>query len=280
MRCIDGKQIAQQVRESVQSEINALGLRPGLATILVGNNPASHVYVRNKQKACEVAGIYSEGHTLPQDVQEITLLSLIAGLNDNPKIHGILVQLPLPVHLNERRVLDAVVPSKDVDGFHYLNVGKLTANCPGFVPCTPLGVLHLLKTEKTEITGAHAVVVGRSTIVGKPMAMLLLHNHATVTICHSKTRHLDDICRQADILIAAIGKPLFIKGEHVKPGAIVIDVGINRLPDGRLVGDVDFATVYEVASAITPVPGGVGPMTIAMLLLNTLQSAKWAMGKQ
>ncbi|TAK06767.1 MAG: bifunctional methylenetetrahydrofolate dehydrogenase/methenyltetrahydrofolate cyclohydrolase FolD [Candidatus Manganitrophaceae bacterium] len=279
-RRIDGKAIAQQVRARVKEEVEKLGPsnRPGLAAVLVGENPASKIYVRNKRKACEEVGIYSEEHTLPESATEKELLSLIERLNRDPKIHGILVQLPLPKQINERKILDAVVPEKDVDGFHYMNVGKLVANEPGFVPCTPLGIVELLLASGVEIAGAHAVVVGRSNIVGKPAALLLLHRHATVTICHSKTKNLEEVCRQADILVAAIGKPQFVKKEMVKEGAIVIDVGINRLPDGRIVGDVDFDPVQERAGAITPVPGGVGPMTIAMLLSNTLQSAKWAKG--
>lgn len=274
---IDGKAIAQEVRARVKTEVEKLGPsdRPGLAAVLVGENPASKIYVRNKRKACEEAGIYSEEHHLPEETTEAEVLSLVERLNQDPKIHGILVQLPLPKQINERKVLDTVIPEKDVDGFHYINVGKLVANEKGFVPCTPLGIIELLLASKVEIAGANAVIVGRSNIVGKPAALLLLHHHATVTICHSKTKNLPEVCRQADILIAAIGKPQFVKKEMVKEGAVVIDVGINRLPDGRIVGDVDFDPVQERAGAITPVPGGVGPMTIAMLLLNTLQSAKW-----
>jgi methylenetetrahydrofolate dehydrogenase (NADP+)/methenyltetrahydrofolate cyclohydrolase len=279
---IDGKTIAQEVRARVKAEVENLGPshRPGLAAVLVGENPASKIYVRNKRKACEEVGIYSEEHHLPEGTAEAEILSLVERLNQDPKIHGILVQLPLPKQINERRVLDAVIPEKDVDGFHYINVGKLVANEKGFVPCTPLGIIELLLASKVEIAGAHAVVVGRSNIVGKPAALLLLHHHATVTICHSKTKNLPEVCRQADILVAAIGKPQFVKKEMVKEGAVVIDVGINRLPDGRIVGDVDFDPVQERAGAITPVPGGVGPMTIAMLLSNTLQSAKWAAEKR
>lgn len=275
---IDGKLIAQAVREEIKREVQEKATKeiPGLAVILVGEDPASKIYVRNKRKMCDAVGIYSEQHTLPADSSESKVLHLIADLNARPKIHGILVQLPLPKHIDSRRVLDAVSPEKDVDGFHYLNVGKLVANRPGFVSCTPRGIIELLDRSKIEIKGANAVVVGRSDIVGKPTALLLLHRHATVTICHSKTQDLEAVCRQADILIAAIGKPQFITEKMVKPGATVIDVGINRLPDGRLVGDVDYDPVCKIAGAITPVPGGVGPMTIAMLLSNTLQSAKWA----
>ncbi|MFQ5780380.1 MAG: bifunctional methylenetetrahydrofolate dehydrogenase/methenyltetrahydrofolate cyclohydrolase FolD [Nitrospiria bacterium] len=277
---IDGKMIAQQVRARIKNEVEKLGpgVTPGLAAILVGENPASKIYVRNKRRMCEEVGIYSEEHALPENTREAELLALIDRLNKDPKIHGILVQLPLPEQIRERLILEAVIPEKDVDGFHYVNAGKLVANETGFVPCTPLGILELLDTVGVEIKGAHAVVVGRSHIVGKPTALLLLHRHATVTVCHSRTRNLEEVCRQADILIAAIGKPQFIKKEMVKEGATVIDVGINRLPGGRLVGDVDYDGVQERAGAITPVPGGVGPMTIAMLLLNTLQSAKWVTG--
>ncbi|MFY9270405.1 MAG: bifunctional methylenetetrahydrofolate dehydrogenase/methenyltetrahydrofolate cyclohydrolase FolD [Candidatus Manganitrophaceae bacterium] len=274
---IDGKAIAQEIRGRIAAEVARLPAedRPGLAAVLVGENPASKIYVRNKRKACEEAGIYSEEHPLPESATEETVLDLIRQLNADPKIHGILVQLPLPKQIDERKILDAVIPEKDVDGFHYINVGKLVANEKGFVPCTPLGIIELLRATGVEMAGAHAVIIGRSNIVGKPAALLLLHQHATVTICHSKTKNLDEVCRQADILVAAIGKPQFVKKEMVKEGAIVIDVGINRLPDGRIVGDVDFDPVQDRASAITPVPGGVGPMTIAMLLSNTVQSAKW-----
>ncbi|MBI3802287.1 MAG: bifunctional methylenetetrahydrofolate dehydrogenase/methenyltetrahydrofolate cyclohydrolase FolD [Nitrospirae bacterium] len=279
---IDGKMIAQKVRARVKEVVDQLepDHRPGLAAVLVGENPASKIYVRNKRKACEEVGIYSEEHTLPDSATEKEVLSLVDRLNRDPKIDGILVQLPLPKQINERRVLDAVSPEKDVDGFHYLNVGKLVANEPGFVPCTPLGIIELLIATGVEIAGAHAVVLGRSNIVGKPAALLLLHRHATVTVCHSKTKNLEEVCRQADILVAAIGKPQFVQKEMVKEGAVVIDVGINRLPDGKIVGDVDFEPVQERAGAITPVPGGVGPMTIAMLLSNTLQSAKWAAARR
>ena len=278
MRLIDGKGIAQGIRADIKEEIARLKIRPGLAAILVGENPASKIYVRNKRKACEEAGIYSEEHALPEGISEANLMALIEKLNSNPAIHGILVQLPLPKTVCERRILDAVTPQKDIDGFHYMNVGKLVANENGFYPCTPLGVIALLKAAEVKISGSHAVVVGRSNIVGKPAALLLLHENATVTLCHSKTKDLAQILRQADILVAAIGKARFVTAEMVKEGAVVIDVGINRLDDGKLVGDVDFGAVAEKCSAITPVPGGVGPMTIAMLLANTLQSAKWALG--
>lgn len=277
---IDGKEIATQVRDDIRREIAARASKgiPGLAVVLVGDDPASQIYVRNKRRMCEAVGIYSEEYRLPETAKEAEVLERIADLNQNPKIHGILVQLPLPKAINARRVLDAVSPAKDVDGFHYLNVGRLVANRPGFVSCTPLGIIEMLDRSKIEIAGAKAVVVGRSDIVGKPAALLLLHRHATVTLCHSRTRDLGAVCREADILVAAIGRPGLITKDMVKPGAAVIDVGINRLPDGKLAGDVDFEGVSEVAGAITPVPGGVGPMTIAMLLSNTLQALKYAEG--
>jgi methylenetetrahydrofolate dehydrogenase (NADP+)/methenyltetrahydrofolate cyclohydrolase len=280
MTLIDGKGIAHTIRASLKDAIKKSGLTPGLAAILVGDNPASKVYVRNKRKACEEAGIYSEEHPLPESTSEHDLLALIGTLNSNPAIHGILVQLPLPKTLNERRILDAVHPEKDVDGFHYTNVGKLVANEKGFYPCTPVGVIALLKAAGVPISVAHAVVLGRSNIVGKPAALLLLHENATVTLCHSKTKGLAQICSQADILVAAIGKARFVTADMVKEGAVVIDVGINRTEDGTLAGDVDFDAVSKKASAITPVPGGVGPMTIAMLLANTFQSAKWSFGRE
>ncbi len=273
MKRIDGKAIAQQIRASIKQQVASLPICPGLAAVLVGENPASKIYVRNKRKACEEAGIYSEEHLLPEDTSESDLIALIHRLNHDPKIHGILVQLPLPKQINERHALDAVDPKKDIDGFHYINVGRLVAKERGLYSCTPLGVIELLRATGVPMAGAHAVVVGRSNIVGKPVALLLLHEHATVTICHSKTKNLAEICRQADILVAAIGKARFITKEMVKEGAVVIDVGINRLDDGTLVGDVDFEGVAEKAGAITPVPGGVGPMTIAMLLANTVQAA-------
>jgi len=272
---IDGKAIAAEIRATISQRITSLKITPGLAAVLVGDNPASKIYVRNKRKACDEVGIYSEESVLPEDTSEADLLACIDRLNRDPKIHGILVQLPLPKQINTRRILDAVRPEKDVDGFHYMNVGKLVANEKGLYPCTPLGVIHLIQSTKTQIAGAHAVVIGRSDIVGKPAALLLLHQHATVTLCHSKTGGLDAICREADIVVAAIGRPRFVTEAMVKEGAVVIDVGINRLPDGKLVGDVDFEGVSKVASFITPVPGGVGPMTIAMLLSNTLQAAEW-----
>jgi len=273
---IDGKVVAKAVKEEVRSRVEALkarGIRPGLATVLVGDDPASHVYVRNKQRTCEELGMHSVGHELPATTSQVDLLALIDRLNRDPAIHGILVQLPLPKPLRSEPILYAVSPDKDVDGLHPVNVGKLMMGEPRFVPCTPAGVMAMLDYYKLPIEGKTAVVVGRSNLVGKPAAMLLLHRHATVTICHSKTPDLAAVCRRADILVAAMGKARFIRGEMVKDGAVVIDVGINRQPDGKLVGDVDFEAVAAKASWITPVPGGVGPMTIAMLMQNTMLAA-------
>ncbi len=278
---INGKELVQSVREHFRLEVEELAkhqLQPGLAVVLVGNDPASAVYVRNKAKACETAGIYSEVHRLPEDAGEEELLALVERLNGDKKINGILVQLPLPRHINEDKIIDAIHPDKDVDCFHPINVGNLMIGKPGFLPCTPAGVIEVLKRMNVEIAGKHAVVVGRSNIVGKPMAMLLLREHATVTVCHSRTPDMEKITSQADILVAAVGRPQMIKAKHLKPGAIVIDVGINRLPDGKLVGDVDFEDVLETAGMITPVPGCVGPMTITMLLANTIVSARRAAG--
>jgi methylenetetrahydrofolate dehydrogenase (NADP+)/methenyltetrahydrofolate cyclohydrolase len=276
-RIIDGKTIAAEVRERVRQEVASLadkGIRPGLAAVRVGKNPASEIYVRNKRKACEAAGIYSEEHPLPEETSEEDLLDLVRRLNADPKINGILVQLPLPKQISEGRVIQEVSPEKDVDGFHRINVGRLTLGERALAPCTPLGIIALLDAIKAGIQGSRAVVVGRSNIVGKPVALMLLHRHATVTICHSRTRDLPEVCRSADILVAAIGRARFITEEMVKEGAIVIDVGINRLEDGKIVGDVDFEGVSRRAGWITPVPGGVGPMTIAMLLSNTVAAAK------
>ena len=273
---IDGKVVAKAVKEEVRSRVEALkarGIRPGLATVLVGDDPASHVYVRNKQRTCEELGMHSVGHELPATTSQADLLALIDRLNRDPAIHGILVQLPLPKPLRSEPILYAVSPDKDVDGLHPVNVGKLMMGEPRFVPCTPGGIMAMLDYYKLPIEGKSAVVVGRSNLVGKPAAMLLLHRHATVTICHSKTPDLAEVCRRADILVAAMGKARFIRGEMVKEGAVVIDVGINRQPDGKLVGDVDFEAVAARASWITPVPGGVGPMTIAMLMQNTMLAA-------
>jgi len=276
-RILDGKSLAAQLRSAVKSEVAALsqrGIRPGLAVILAGDNPASRVYVRNKVRACEETGVRSELYELPANASEEALVDRVLALNDDEDVHGILVQLPLPKHLHVHKVLDAVAPAKDVDGFHPANLGALMAGEPRIVPCTPAGVMRLLKHAGVPLAGAHAVVLGRSNIVGKPLSLLLLQEDATVTICHSKSRDLAAIARSADVLIAAVGRAKLVKGEMVKPGACVIDVGVNRLPDGSLAGDVDFAAVSEVAGAITPVPGGVGPMTIAMLLENCLRAAR------
>jgi len=277
---IDGNVLAAKVRDRIAAEVAALkarGITPGLAVVLVGEDPASQVYVRNKVAACGKVGMHSVMHKLPAATSEAELLALIDALNRDATIHGILVQLPLPKHIAEKKVLAAVAADKDVDGFHAENVGALMIGEPRFVSCTPAGCMEMLRDiGMTDLRGKHAVVVGRSNIVGKPMAMLLLHANATVTICHSGTSDLAAQCRQADILVAAVGKPRFIKADMVKPGAVVIDVGINRLPEsegGKLVGDVDFDAVNEVAGWLTPVPGGVGPMTITMLLQNTLVAA-------
>ena len=278
---IDGKEVSQHIRKEVAEGVGALkresGIIPGLAAVLVGNNPASEIYVRNKRKACEQVGIYSEEYKLPEDTSENELLLLINKLNNDKNIHGILVQLPLPNQINSERILRSVFPSKDIDGFHPENVGLLLEGNPRFVSCTPNGIIKLLDFYRIEILGKEAVVVGRSNIVGKPTAILLLHRHATVTICHSRTKPLGDVTRRADILVAAIGRERLITQDMVKEGAVVIDVGINRNSEGKLVGDVDFEGVKEKASYITPVPGGVGPMTIAMLLWNTLESAKYSL---
>lgn len=279
---IDGKQVAANIRAEIRADAEEFtrktGVVPHLSAILVGDDPASAVYVRNKQKACEQSGLKSTLHRLPAETTEQELLDLIARSNADTSIHGILVQLPLPRQINELAILDAVSPLKDVDAFHPENVGRIVQGRPRFLPCTPAGVQVLLKSAGVPTAGAHAVVLGRSEIVGKPMALLLMQRgeggDATVTICHSRTKNLSEITRSADILIAAIGKAKFITRDMVKPGAVVIDVGTNRGEDGKLVGDVDFPAVSEIASALTPVPGGVGPMTIAMLLKNTLTAAK------
>ena len=277
---IDGNVLAAKVRDRIAADVTALkarGITPGLAVVLVGEDPASQVYVRNKVAGCAKVGMHSVMHKMPASTTEAELLAVIGALNKDASIHGILVQLPLPKHITEKNVLEAVAAHKDVDGFHVENVGALMIGEPRFVSCTPAGCMEMLKDIGLEdLRGKHAVVVGRSNIVGKPMAMLLLHANATVTICHSGTADLAAQCRQADILVAAVGKPRFIKADMVKPGAVVIDVGINRLPEaegGKLVGDVDFDSVNEVAGYLTPVPGGVGPMTITMLLQNTLVAA-------
>ena len=275
---ISGKAVAAEVREGLKAEVEALvkdtGIRPGLSVILVGDDPASQVYVRNKKKACEKAGINSVEHRLPADTIEVELLKLIGELNVDSSVHGILVQLPLPDGLNEDKVLEAIDPSKDVDGFHPYNMGRLVTGKPVFEPCTPLGIMRLLESTGVDLKGKEAVIVGRSNIVGKPMTFMLLREHATVTICHSRTKDLAEKVRGADIVVAAVGIAEMVKGDWIKEGAVVIDVGINRVADGSLVGDVEFDAASERASYITPVPGGVGPMTIAMLLSNTVRSAK------
>ena len=278
---LDGNALAQKLRAGFRQEADQLaaqGIRPGLAVILVGEDPASQVYVRNKVNACAQAGFHSEKHSYPADVEAATVFAKIAELNADPAIHGILVQLPLPKHFDADAVLEAIAPEKDVDGFRAENVGALMQGKPCFIPCTPYGAMKFFEDAGITLRGKEAVIVGRSNIVGKPMAMLLMHAGATVTICHSQTQDLKAHCRRADILVAAIGKSKMITGDMVKPGAVVIDVGINRLPDGpdagKLCGDVDFDSAKEVASYITPVPGGVGPMTITMLLANTLESAQ------
>ena len=276
-RIIDGKATAQELRTEWKVRVDALkarGITPGLAVIIVGDDPASKVYVGNKIKACAEIGLHSEHIALPADTPEATLLAKIAELNVNPAIHGLLIQLPLPNHIDSQKVLEAISPNKDVDGFHPMNVGALVTGTTLFPPCTPSGTMKLLEKTGIEIEGKHAVVIGRSNIVGKPMALMLLHKSATVTICTSKTVNLAKHTRDADILVVATGKPQMITGDMIKPGAVVIDIGINRLPNGKLVGDVDFESAKEVSGYITPVPGGVGPMTIAMLMANTIQAAE------
>ena len=276
---IDGVAIGKEIRQEIKERVAALkdqGCQPGLAVILVGDNQASRTYVKNKQKSTIEVGMKSELIELPATVTEEELLAHVTKLNNDDSINGILVQLPLPKHIDENLVIRAIDPAKDVDGFHPENVGKMIIGQQAFLSCTPYGIIKLLERTGTEISGKHAVIVGRSNIVGKPMGQLLLQRDATVTYCHSKTKDLASFTKQADILIVAIGKTKFITGEHVKEGAVVIDVGMNRDENGKLCGDVDFATAKEVASAITPVPGGVGPMTITMLLKNTLQSAEQA----
>lgn len=274
---IDGKAIAQRFRGKLKEEVRFLrehGLKPGLAVILVGDNPASLVYVKAKAKACEDIGISSFQYNLHKDIAQKELLWQVSELNNDPKVHGILVQLPLPKHLDEELVLETISPEKDVDGFHPFNAGRLIVGKPLFQPCTPFGIMKLLEDTGVDLEGKEAVVIGRSNIVGKPIALMLLQKNATVTICHSRTLNLQEKIRKADILIAAIGKPHMIKGEWIKQGAVVIDVGINRLDNGKLVGDVEFEAASQKASFITPVPGGVGPMTIAMLMHNTVEAAK------
>ena len=277
MKILDGKAVSLKVKESVKvraDELKKFGVEPTLSVVLVGEDKASQTYVRAKEKACNEYGIKSVAHRLSENTTQNELLALINVLNLDDSIHGILVQLPLPKHIDTNVVLAAIDPRKDVDGFHAVNVGKLVSGLEGFVPCTPLGVMEILKEYGIEVAGLNAVVIGRSNIVGKPMANLLLNASATVTVAHSKTKNLKEICKNADLIVAAIGKPFFLKADMVKDGAVVVDVGINRLDDGRLVGDVDFEEVAPKCSYITPVPGGVGPMTIAMLLNNTILAAQ------
>jgi methylenetetrahydrofolate dehydrogenase (NADP+)/methenyltetrahydrofolate cyclohydrolase len=282
-KIIDGKALAEQIRVRVADEAKKLGLKPGLAAVLVGENPASQVYVRNKVRQTEEAGLASFEHRLAADTSEADLLKLVAKLNADPSVHGILVQLPLPDHIDPDRVILAIDPAKDVDGFHPLNAGRLMIGQDSLVPCTPQGCLLLAKSVHTSLEGLNAVVLGRSNIVGKPVAQLLIQESATVTVAHSRTQDLDEVCARADLLVAAVGRAELVKRHWIKPGATVIDVGINRVANGvgktRLVGDVAFEQCAEVAGAITPVPGGVGPMTIACLLANTLKAAAFAAGK-
>jgi len=276
-RIIDGKALSQKIREEVAQRVTKLvesGVRPGLAVVLVGEDPASQVYVRNKVEACEKAGLHSVKEQYPATMSEAELLQRIAILNGDPTIHGILVQLPLPPHMDSHKVIEAIAAEKDVDGFHISNAGLLMTGQPLFRPCTPYGVMKMLEAENVPLRGAEAVIVGASNIVGKPMAMLLLAAGATVTLCNSKTRDLGAQTRRADVLVVATGKAGIVTGDMIKPGAVVIDVGINRGADGKLCGDVEFASAREVAGAITPVPGGVGPMTIAMLMVNTVEAAE------
>ena len=275
-KLLKGKEVSDRIKDELKEEVAELkgrGIHPGLAVILVGDDPASKVYVNNKKKACEYIGIKSFEYLLPAGTSETELLELIDRLNSDPEVSGILCQLPLPGHIDETVVINAIAPSKDVDAFHPVNVGKIMTGDYDFVPCTPAGVMELIKESGVDVEGKECVVVGRSNIVGKPMAMLLLHKNGTVTICHSRTANLAEKTKNADVLVAAVGIPNFIKGDMIKPGAVVIDVGINRVAPKKLVGDVEFETAEKVAAAITPVPGGVGPMTIAMLMKNTVKAA-------
>lgn len=278
---IDGKAVSAKVKAEVAKDVAALngqGISVGLAVVIVGDDPASRVYVNNKKKACQAVGIYSEEYALPASTSQEELLKLVEKLNQDPKIHGILVQSPLPKGLDEAALVETIDPKKDVDAFHAYNVGKIMQGKYSFLPCTPAGVMELLRSAGVEVCGKRCVVIGRSDIVGKPMAMLLLHQNGTVTICHSKTRNLKDICREADILVSAVGKAGFVTGDMIKPGAAVIDVGMNRNQEGKLCGDVVFDQAEKVAGYITPVPGGVGPMTIAMLMRNTVTAARLQSG--
>lgn len=274
MQIIDGKAVSLAVKERVRDEIAKDGLKIGLAVVIVGNDPASRVYVNNKKKACEFCGITSYEYALPEETTEEQLLELVDTLNGDSNVNGILVQLPLPKQINEQKIIERISPMKDVDAFHAVNVGKIMIGEYSFLPCTPAGVMELIHSTGTEISSKECVVIGRSNIVGKPMAMLLLHENGTVTICHSRTKNLAEVCRRADILVSAVGKAGFVTADMVKDGAIVIDVGMNRNAEGKLCGDVDFDSVAPKCSYITPVPGGVGPMTIAMLMENTLRAKK------
>ncbi len=277
-KILDGKAVSQRVKNALKDEtekfVEKYGIRPGLAVVIVGDDPASRVYVNSKKKACAEIGYYSEEHALPESTTEGELLSLVEKLNGDEKIHGILVQLPLPKHIDEEKIINAINPKKDVDAFHPVNVGKIMIGNFDFLPCTPAGVMELINEAGIDLTGKNCVVVGRSNIVGKPQAMLLLHKNATVTICHSKTKNIKEITKNADVLVAAVGRAQMFDGDYIKDGAVVIDVGMNRLENKKLVGDVDFESAAKKASYITPVPGGVGPMTIAMLMKNTLTAAK------
>lgn len=277
-KILDGKAVSQRVKNALKDEtekfVEKYGIRPGLAVVIVGDDPASRVYVNSKKKACAEIGYYSEEHALPESTTEGELLSLVEKLNGDEKIHGILVQLPLPKHINEEKIINAINPKKDVDAFHPVNVGKIMIGNFDFLPCTPAGVMELINEAGIDLTGKNCVVVGRSNIVGKPQAMLLLHKNATVTICHSKTKNIKEITKNADVLVAAVGRAQMFDGDYIKDGAVVIDVGMNRLENKKLVGDVDFESAAKKAFCITPVPGGVGPMTIAMLMKNTLTAAK------
>ena len=282
-KIIDGKAIAAEIREEIAADVVTLkeqGVTPGLAVVLVGEDPASRVYVTMKEKACEKAGIFSDEHKLPAETTEAQLLALIEELNNDPRIDGILVQLPLPDHIDESKVLESISPAKDADGFHPYNVGRLVTGNPLYQPCTPYGVMKMLEHTGVDLKGKEVVVVGRSNIVGKPVALMCLAQHATVTLCHSRTQDLPGKVAQADVVIAAVGRPEMIKGAWIKEGAVVIDVGVNRVGEKKLVGDVEFEAAKERASAITPVPGGVGPMTITMLLYNTVEGAKRRAAKQ
>ncbi|HHW12506.1 MAG TPA: bifunctional methylenetetrahydrofolate dehydrogenase/methenyltetrahydrofolate cyclohydrolase FolD [Firmicutes bacterium] len=282
-KIIDGKALANEVKQQVKGEVEKLaaaGIVPGLAVVLVGDDPASQIYVRNKEKSCQELGIKSEVYRLPATTTQEELETLIDRLNADPHVHGILVQLPLPAPLREKEITDRIKPEKDVDGFHPVNLGRLLRGEPGIRPCTPAGIMELIKASRVEVKGRECVVVGRSNIVGKPVFHLLLQEHGTVTVCHSRTPDLVTVTRRADILVVAVGKAGLIDGTMVKPGAVVIDVGVNRLPSGKVVGDVDFSSAQEVAGAITPVPGGVGPMTIAMLMKNTVEAVLLQYGEK